>query len=501
MTPSNPQLLQLTTNLAKRGLNKNPLISTILSQLKRNESDVGGKSLFPVIQRQDKANFTGNTSVLNTTINAANNLNRNFLNLAPRALNLALDTVRQQARGGAGIPLQALSYATGQNQTFVPTTGFEKALFGTNIVKPTGGQGGDFLSSFGASDDFSKKYGLAVGATLTAMDLMPGGGGKDDLAKGVVKKSEVANKLLKDIMTGEYDKVAKTATKRAKDLIADGYSPNYFAVKQQKNAAKAALEEADRLMSKTDPSLEEAKKYKSAEEFVSSGKKLYRGGTSKDQLFVGSRGKASSGQNVPALYFTDKPEVADLYKRVEVAKGNQGASVLEENFNPKLFKKVKYQDAAPYLTGQKQLEDGYIGIYHPENNLIGGRETTSNTYIQLKTKQQLTNIYNKAKKGTDSVYRYHTTSPKAFSSIQKQGLKPSRGMYGKGVYFSPKVGAGESSGEGLIIRAKKDTLSKKYSYGEFTDEGWAEKTVMPEDLEYSRNNGKTWFNLTNKKLK
>lgn len=83
----------------------------------------------------------------------------------------------------------------------------------------------------------------------------------------------------------------------------------------------------------------------------------------------------------------------------------------------------------------------------------------------------------------DNEYRYHETDPKNFDKIVNGGLKKSKGMYGNGVYFSPQKGKGEASGRGLVFRAKKDEL-KKLGYDEFPDEGWTEKDVPPDILEY-----------------
>ncbi len=111
--------------------------------------------------------------------------------------------------------------------------------------------------------------------------------------------------------------------------------------------------------------------------------KLYRGGTPSNKLFIGSKGKLS-GQNQPVLYFSDNPTVANLYKELDIAKGKKKSIVSKNDFDIQKFKKVKYQEATEYLTGQKKLESKYIGIKHPETNIIGGKEIKSNTYIQFK---------------------------------------------------------------------------------------------------------------------
>ena len=102
-------------------------------------------------------------------------------------------------------------------------------------------------------------------------------------------------------------------------------------------------------------------------------------------------------------------------------------------------------------------------------------------------------------KTSDPNYRYHETSLQNIDLIRGQGLKPHIGVYGRGVYFSPTIGKGEASGEGIILRVSKKILSDKYEYGEFPDEGWAEKKIFPEDIDISFNKGVTWSPLIDKK--
>ena len=89
-------------------------------------------------------------------------------------------------------------------------------------------------------------------------------------------------------------------------------------------------------------------------------------------------------------------------------------------------------------------------------------------------------------------YRYHTTSPKNLERIAKEGLNPSEGQYGRGVYFAPTIEktGGYGSAEGAMIRVKRGDLPKDYD--EFPEQGWTEKNVSPEKLEVSVDGGKSW---------
>lgn len=97
-------------------------------------------------------------------------------------------------------------------------------------------------------------------------------------------------------------------------------------------------------------------------------------------------------------------------------------------------------------------------------------------------------------------FRYHETSIKNLDSIKNDGLKPSNGQYGKGVYFAPEPGKQEATKVGVIIRVNKDELNK-LDYNEFPEQGWTTKKVSPDVLEYSKDNGKTWNPLIEKASK
>jgi len=98
---------------------------------------------------------------------------------------------------------------------------------------------------------------------------------------------------------------------------------------------------------------------------------------------------------------------------------------------------------------------------------------------------------------------YHETSDINLAKIKSQGLTPKQGMYGKGVYFSQKIGEGEASGRGTIIRINKNSLPKDYQEFPSTEkssgEGWTNANLSPELLEYSEDGGKTWKKLISPK--
>jgi hypothetical protein len=83
-------------------------------------------------------------------------------------------------------------------------------------------------------------------------------------------------------------------------------------------------------------------------------------------------------------------------------------------------------------------------------------------------------------------FRYHVTSEKSLDKIKKEGLKPSRGQYGKGVYFAPneKQTGGYGNLEEIMVRIDKKKLPKDYD--EFPEQGWTENNVPAKYLEYKK---------------
>ena len=126
---------------------------------------------------------------------------------------------------------------------------------------------------------------------------------------------------------------------------------------------------------------------------------------------------------------------------------------------------------------------------------------TSRINLKQKTKTALDNVKRKGGLSIEDVSKkkdsfvYHETSKANLKKIQEEGLIPSKGMYGKGVYFSPKVGGGEASARGLLVRAKRGEI-EKIGFNDFGDEGWTEKNVSSKVLEFSSDGGKTWFKST-----
>lgn len=213
--------------------------------------------------------------------------------------------------------------------------------------------------------------------------------------------------------------------------------------------------------------ISEARKYKSADEFVNSYN-LYHGTPAEIEggaLKFGAGKQPKKGGYMGGHFLTNEPDIANEFSfggKVYQASGDIKNKVLDVNANKKLFrdyigKKFKNSDgdmevftkdhydfmfpdggnadwATVYtdLANQLAKERGKIGIAIPE--YAGGKEGV--TYqlfednIPIYTKSQLTDIWNKANlsKGADG-YLYHGTNEDVLDSIAKDGLKPmNRGL-------------------------------------------------------------------------
>lgn len=94
-----------------------------------------------------------------------------------------------------------------------------RALFGNqyqDIQKPTI-EGIRQLQDTGFNESTSKKYGPAFGVAMTALDVIPGMGGKDDLVKGLVKATTKSGvkKLLPKVADDVAETIAKTTDAKA----------------------------------------------------------------------------------------------------------------------------------------------------------------------------------------------------------------------------------------------------------------------------------------------
>ena len=180
--------------------------------------------------------------------------------------------------------------------------------------------------------------------------------------------------------------------------------------KQLNKLEKIAYGGTDEVMEKLDEISQEARKYKSAEEFVKAqGQSVFRGGdTAIDTSRGGGRGISVSDKETAGLFTPPKggvvdeailPKTAKILKEGDIPKNLQDAYIKEaevladpNNFSSTLQKSVIEKQQAIIDYARK---NGFDAVEFPFEKEI--RVIKPNI---LKTKSQLTDIWNKANKAT-----------------------------------------------------------------------------------------------------
>jgi len=122
------------------------------------------------------------------------------------------------ARSIASLPLAALK---GSEATIDPSnSAFSSAIFGNREFNLKG-EGGDFLSMFGASEKTISKYGLATGAVVGLIDFVPGGRAATSIGRvssSVAKTTDVGTiaKNLRVVLDGDETSIQSLATTLSK---------------------------------------------------------------------------------------------------------------------------------------------------------------------------------------------------------------------------------------------------------------------------------------------
>ncbi|MFA5772894.1 MAG: LPD38 domain-containing protein [Thermoplasmata archaeon] len=190
-------------------------------------------------------------------------------------------TLEQVSRKGDVGVLEAYKTAI-KTAEFKPETKFQEKLAGTKEPINFESIGQEMLSIGG--EDFAKKHenlSLGIGLLVAGLDMTPFGGGKKQIFRLLKETDNVgdAMKLLlklgvEDNLAREFapDVVKVASEKEAKALF------NSIANLQLKT--KAVKPPISAISKELEPLTIEAKKYKTAEEFVKAqGKPVYRGGT------------------------------------------------------------------------------------------------------------------------------------------------------------------------------------------------------------------------------
>ena len=169
-----------------------------------------------------------------------------------------INIARSFPREGAGAVLEIQEKLTGvKGITLKPETKIEKFLFGEKPVESLSKQGKDVLKSFGVSELSSKQFGLTTGLVMLGLDLLPPGG------KDVVRLLAKANKV------DDVVKILKTLKGVDSAKITDDVVKIIAKTSDTKQITKLVEGlKVTEVVKGLEPLAQEARKYKSAEEYI-----------------------------------------------------------------------------------------------------------------------------------------------------------------------------------------------------------------------------------------
>ncbi|MCK4859329.1 MAG: hypothetical protein KAS87_02100 [Candidatus Omnitrophica bacterium] len=286
---------------------------------------------------------------------------------------------------------------------------------------------------------------------------------------------------------------AATVITKAKPADIPGWEKMTDVQKAEAIGAEPAVEGVSKEIT---PLITEARKYKSAEEFVEAQPKVYHGSPSK---FKAEELKLGKGQYGEGFYFAKKEGKAELFAKKEGKEFGQIIEVnlkLEKPFNidlPKLVKgtvplSVEDFNAIKKASGVNLQE---TTRYRPDilysdlkkagknpneilkkvgfDGIIGGDQIVSFTKKNFKTKSQLTDIYNKATTKADIAAAEKLAVPPEVTNVMSKPLKGSGDKMVKGRQIDEMKYLQEQKGfseEDLFLVSKM--LNGKTNFNELT---------------------------------
>ena len=323
---------------------------------------------------------------------------------------------------GQGIARSFLATGTflAGEPSYTPQTEIEKKIFGTDKPVSFRTIGENTLMIGG--EDFKQKWGnysIPVGMLIAGLDIVPIGFGKkqalEQVAKVISKTEEVARiaKTLKTVLKGSDDEIMvlakslKVVNKPEEVLqIIEGVGKGKEAIPVAPKALPEVIPAEKGIIPKElEPLAVEARKYKSAEEFVSAQKPYYSGGKLEIKQF--GLGKLKTGEERLGYYLTSSKDYAktfagkegkiteafvDIKKPYLVSPENE--LLIEAPYSHSIF--IKELKAKGYdsllLKGQKRA---FVKGTHDQLFVFDK--------ANIKTKSQLTDFYTQAVKGVKEV--------------------------------------------------------------------------------------------------
>ena len=278
-----------------------------------------------------------------------------------------------------------------------------------------------------ATDWEKKNLGLTLAVAGFTADAWIGGGGK----------SKIAGKVLKQLAE-EGDEIAVReilGTTNIPRELAEAASPGVARAKTPQEVQKAVTDAAQTLLRQTDeaqpvvaqaadPLVVEARKYGSAEEFVGSQQQVFRGGTKFDPSKMNAEGTPFTLDNKVAEQFARAKNQFDAGPVGQALGKSPGQNITEKFYvssNAKIATRADipddifntYKQANP-LT-KPDVAEPIVNNWAKANGFDGidyrtlGKTSTKEAEIKilnpdvLKTKSQLTDLYNTAKATPQSV--------------------------------------------------------------------------------------------------
>ena len=292
---------------------------------------------------------------------------------------LIREIIASVPRGAMSASLEAIKRVTGKRKVITPKTRLGNVLFAGRQVFDSSIVGEEALKSLGVKKPLPK-VSLLAGLAINALDVSDvfTGGGKKKIIGNIIKETDpkVIAKLLKPLLKGQSDNVIERLAKSLIDIKNSNDVDRFI-----KNVSNVE-----------EPLLKEAKKFKTADEFVNSSLNNLNptGG-----VFVAHSPKnriiTPLGKNMTTLDKTlggSPNDIITVYRGTESGKIVPGDFIttnkqLAKDYGGKLTDmKVKKGDILDDIT--EPLGEDYI--YRPN----AFKE-------QIKTKSQLTDIFNKSK--------------------------------------------------------------------------------------------------------
>ncbi len=363
--------------------------------------------------------------------------------------NFFADVVRAFPRAGARVGIEAGKQILGLSEAEVqPKTKMERFIFGEEPIKDIPTYGKETLKGFGLGEEKAGKYGILAGLGLTALDLYPGGLGKKQIVEKIAK--ETSESVIKDLIINNVKNIAEenvddlarklvkvTNPKEVESILEKSLSYRKSGYDEKAFEELRKISQIDKpipiISKELQPLAQEARKYKTAEEFV---KKI----DDERTIFTTKDGKSSAvvTESVVKYELADDLTSAELEKlgvdedsfitkleHLEVSENQRNKGLGTKLFEEQLKDAIKRPNDLIYLNASPM---GGKGLSLPELTKFyekyGFRviKKQGNNNLMVATKSQLTDFWEKAVKGVSGGEMAPKAIPKAAVNIERLNI-------------------------------------------------------------------------------